>query len=107
MKDPNFFNRPDHPDFWRLSRLVRKHDEDDAAFEAVVGAVVDLDSALYMADQRALRSMAMLPTFDAATPAQRRALLGALYLDAFMLGAAFAKDKAENPDTTLDFGDTP
>ena len=59
MKDPNFPNRPDHDDFWKLSQAVI--DNDAAAeqlgieYQDIVGQHVDFDSLFYMARQRCLR----------------------------------------------------
>jgi hypothetical protein len=57
--DPRFPNRPDHPDFWRLSRAVIANDtavesapDPGEAFRALVAKHVDLRSLSYMAAQR-------------------------------------------------------
>lgn len=80
-------NRPDHPDFWLLSRLII--DQDNVAEGATppedqFGRVVDPESITYMAHQRALRAAGML-----GLPAVHTSALMAVWLDAFMLGAAY------------------
>lgn len=79
--------RPDHPDFWTLSRLVIDQDnvaEGATPAEDQFGRIVDPESITYMAHQRALRARGML-----GLPAVDTSALMAVWLDAFMLGAAY------------------
>lgn len=56
LNDPRFPDRPDHPDFWKLSEIVLQLDgrSNDEAFsvEGTASEVVDLESLTYMAIQR-------------------------------------------------------
>lgn len=88
-----FPRRPTHPDFWVLSRIII--DQDNRAeghavpFEELISQVVDAQSVIYMASQRAMRARMLLTS----GPIERR--LTSLWLDAFMAGAAFQKAKDE------------
>lgn len=88
-------NRPTHPDFWRLRDIVvgldiRADNEDDT--DDIIGKVIDFNSLAYMAGQRVLRLVA-------ATRGQLDAdALAALWLDAFIAGAAFQADKDASAD---------
>lgn len=82
--------RPKHPDFWRLSKVVREHDDRaiDEGLPALTAELADLDSVSYMADQRVLR-VEMLVT-GTLPPAMRDAMQS-LYLDAFYAGVGFQR----------------
>lgn len=83
-----FPDRPQHPDFERMSAVVIKLDLDAEAGIALTNLVgADLESVVYMADQRALRSFGP-KRWALASPTLRQGIL-ALYLDAFALGAGF------------------
>lgn len=59
--DAQFPGRPNHLDFWRLSDVVLQQDgamqenKTEAQFRALVDEHIDLDSAAYMAQQRAAK----------------------------------------------------
>lgn len=82
--------RPSHPDFWRLVEVVQQFDiRMDAErnqrrraelFDHTVNEQVDLESITYMAMQRALRI---------ATDPRDQAMLAAMYVEAFLVGATF------------------
>ncbi len=77
-------NRPDHPDFWKLAAIIQDYDsaaEDGIALERLVSPVVDMESLLYMAEQRGLR---MKP----ATSGEA-IKLAATWLDGFVVGARY------------------
>jgi hypothetical protein len=105
----SFPNRPDEPDFWLLSRLIIDQDaraeNDTIPFEDRIAEVVSPKSLTYMASQRALRAQELLKgrgRTDAHTG------LTALWVDAFMAGAAYqaAKNAPTHDDTpTHDEGD--
>lgn len=93
-----FPNRPDHPDFERLSRIVHamekeveglSGDEWQAAWDAEVNKTIDLMSLVYFAHQRALR--ATQEGGDVVAQTQ-------MFIDGFLMGARFAS----RVDTTLD-----
>ena len=55
LRDPQFPNRPQTPDFWRLSETILMLDGRSgggALVAEVVAGFVDVQSALYMTDQR-------------------------------------------------------
>lgn len=85
------FNRPDHPDFLMLSEVVIAQDNamDGATipFEEFVGQTIDIGSLSYMAEQRAMRVTGPYVT------RQETAKVAAVYMDAFMAGAAFQAKK--------------
>lgn len=86
-----FPNRPDHPDFWKLSNVVLWMDgacEDEGGFKRVMAeAGVDARSLVYMAHQRAMRA------YNGTDQATLMALT-AVYLDAFLAGVHFVKRDA-------------
>jgi hypothetical protein len=86
MEDPQHPDRPQTKDYWKLSEILLKLDgrftEDVADFGAFLKAIVDKESVLYVADQRALRfeSFGLGP-------------LAALWLDGFLIGNEWATEK--------------
>jgi hypothetical protein len=83
--DPDFPDRPDHPDFWKLSAAVCANDaEADAGIPTVdiIAAVVDPASLKYMMDQRVGRANQLLP--GGAEPTTT-------WLDGFMAGVRYAE----------------
>jgi hypothetical protein len=90
MTDPRFPNRPNHPDFWMMSKAVISLDtasDTGVSFADTVGDI-DIDSLAYMAQQRALRAATIL-----ATPVTRESRIMATWLDGFMVGVKFQKLK--------------
>jgi hypothetical protein len=94
--DPRFPNRPDHPNFWRLSKAVIAND--DAAdhgvpIETIMAnlGVESPESVEYMAEQRVLRALG----HNFVSP-QAKAMLMGLWIDAFVAGVGFTQQK---PDT--------
>lgn len=86
----SFPGRPDHPDFWLLAEVVTNQDnksENVSTKEEQLGQVADPDSLLYVAQQRALRALGP----KASTGQLAR--MAAVWLDAFMAGAAFQAKK--------------
>lgn len=83
-------DRPTHPDFTELSKIVLQHDgkteDNDFDFGAYVGQVIDERSLVYMARQRALRVApgASLETHMA---------FAALFLDAFLIGVRWQEHR--------------
>lgn len=93
--DERFPNRPDTPDFWRLSRVLRKLDkivdtsisdaEREAAYEATIAENgITADVLSYVAVQRALR----------LTGGAGSTKLAAAWVDGFIAGAEYAKSEA-------------
>lgn len=95
--DPNFPNRPQHPDFWMLSKIILEMDglgdKSDTALDSVfvdfVKTVADPRSLMYLANQRALR----VDMFEAPRKTRVDAL-AALYLEAILVGYKLAQEKA-------------
>lgn len=98
--DPRFPNRPDHPDFWRLSEIVMgmdawldvaKPENRQDVFQKIVTDVIDIRSVTYMADQRALRAMMFL-----GVPREYQAATAAMWLEAFIMGVKYARGLEEH-----------
>lgn len=91
LRDDRFPDRPQHPDFWRLSQVVTKHDgrtdEGKQHVTEVIRDYIDPDSLLYMCQQRAhiYAQRAGLP------PQLVPALFGAL-IDGILTGIAFERE---------------
>lgn len=89
-----FKNRPDHPDFWRISEIVLANDgrmddtppsRKEQVWKETTGSVVDIESITYMASQRVIRLL------GPPTPAsvKMHSAVTALVIDAFVTGAMF------------------
>lgn len=95
--DPRFPDRPDHPDFWRLSKAVIAND--DAADQGVpiekimTDLGIDPKSVQYMAEQRMLRALG----HNFVSP-QAKVLLMGLWIDAFVAGVGFWSGVASSTD---------
>jgi hypothetical protein len=101
MTDPDFPDRPDHPDFWMLSKAVL--DLDDQAetgqpVDDIVDRYVDHDAAYYMAEQRARRAAARMGK-GPALPRYR-----AIWMDGFTLGMAYQDLKAREREQQAGHG---
>jgi len=91
-------NRPNHPDFWKLSETILKYDADidiaidkDKYWEDAVDAAVDRQSVMYMAFQRAARACQAHTVQDVAIalPFITKAIV--LYIEGFLMGVEFQK----------------
>lgn len=98
--DPEFPDRPAHPDFWRMSAVVKMHDkmcdegtEEDSGLARTIQ--VDIASLGYMAKQRAMRAEDLLDQADAHEK------LVLMWIDAFTAGQRFEQSKH------VDLGDIP
>ena len=87
--DPQFPNRPQHVDFWRMAAAVKVNDHiaESGDMERLF-AEVDHRSLMYMAEQRALRAMDKFPEPDLTT-------MSSVWLDGFMAALRFAESRAE------------
>lgn len=100
LNDPRFPDRPQHPDFWRLSEVIVRIDgaatEGGESVEDLMG--VDLESFMYFAQHRVRRArdLARHPSrpFGAES---LEVLLMTLYMDAFALGKGFAEAQQQQP----------
>jgi len=99
------FNRPDHPDFWRISEIII--DCDDAAekegLDAALDGHVDKESLAYMANQRAYRALNIQTQQDLEDPATKHSIgiIAAIWMDAFVVGAKFESKKEKREDTGI------
>jgi hypothetical protein len=91
MTDPmdrdKFPNRPDHPDFWRMSEVLLRIDgatsEGGESAPDVLG--VDMDSFMYVASERIRRAV------DIGGGQLPATVLYMVFMDAFALGKGFAE----------------
>jgi hypothetical protein len=85
--DPRFPRRPDHPDFRLLSMAVVGVDRAAASgqsFDDITGAVVDVESVTYIAEQRAIRALG--PRY----PGDRTFVLtSSVWIDGFYAGTRY------------------
>lgn len=91
MAGSNYPERPNHPDFWVLSRIIIDQDkraEGPMPLEDMVAQVADVRSVSYMASQRALRAAGPIVATRYA-----HARLQAVWMDAFLAGATFQAEK--------------
>lgn len=92
--DPNFPNRPQHPDFWDMVSAVTTLDEAGDAgtpIEQISARYgIDFDSLVYMANQRALRAEKLFVN----SPAPMQAKYSANFIDGFMAGVLVGQRKA-------------
>lgn len=96
-RDPRFPDRPTHPDFARLSEVVQDHDIRAERLGVKPTAIlgVDEDSFMYFLENRLgiFAQRTGIPVFD--NPSMK-AVLGALYMDAFALGKDYAQAQASD-----------
>jgi hypothetical protein len=91
MSHFDYEQKPEHPDYERLSRIV---DELDAALKAgrttpeLLARMVDLYSAQYLAEQRATLACAQLGLHTRMRP-----FLTATFLNAFAIGVVWEQDR--------------
>jgi hypothetical protein len=88
-----FPDRPDHPDFWKLSNTVLQHDGkvEDPDFDLLtyIATIVDPASLRYFIEQRVgnfVQQAAPMVTLVGAEPAVQ-----SLWMDAFLVGVLYAK----------------
>lgn len=84
---PAYPDRPDHEDFRRLASIVSAQDVFAHAlggFEPMLAPVADVDSVIYVAQQRAVRVRRDLGS-DPTTA------IVVTWIDGFMAGQAFAR----------------
>ena len=91
-------NRPDHEDFWLMSRLVIDNDYrcdelGETALKEIVEEQIDTSSLTYMAQQRAYRLLDILTTGDLLGREDEVIAMSATWVDAFIVGAQYAKEK--------------
>lgn len=89
--------RPQHPDFMKLSEIVLRHDgptSDPTAerldLDAKLTEYIDPETLTYMAMQRSMMFMAMVGI--TSTP-QMVAAMSSVYLDAFLVGIEWERKR--------------
>jgi len=98
-----FFNRPDHDDFWILSEIIIDSDEvatQQSLMDAIDG-YIDLDSLVYMAQQRALRALRVETEQELIEGKEAIAVLASVWMDAFVTGIRYEKKKNSKEDTGI------
>lgn len=95
LRDPRFADRPQTPDFWRLSSSVLRLDgaTADGKYEQILDETVDLPSLIYLAEHR-------LPKTGLVLQGRHGATILAAYLDAFAVGVEFQKQGGHRPNET-------
>lgn len=91
MDGDQFPGRPNHADFWRMSESVLKQDakfseSNGDSFETVMAQIVDVESVIYMAEQR---SEFLIAKTGVPHSQVLKGLLMSVYLDAFTTGVNF------------------
>ena len=99
LNDPALPQRPDHPDFWKLSNLILKYDGRmqegepgktiEQLFEESISEIVDLDSVSYMAFQRALRVVGIENPIQLIQSKELLVAIAAAWLEGFVIGNGF------------------
>jgi hypothetical protein len=103
VADPNFPNRPDHPDFWLISQALIDTDalaDSGQSTPDITGRIVDTDSLIYAAEQR----VRLIIGKGHLNPSTRIMIaMNALWLDAFVAGTQYQRLKSDGaqqaPDT--------
>jgi hypothetical protein len=100
----HFLNRPDHPDFWRISSILLKLDgrmqeadesERDEVYENNVARWVDGDTLNYSAIQRAMRPLGVVTRNDLIKYQDKVVVLSAMWQEGFQVGAEFVTETIE------------
>lgn len=99
-EDPNFPDRPQHPDFWKMAAVIKQNDRiSDLGTEHRSGLAatiqVDVESLGYMAKNRAMRAQELLSHRDDGVPIPERDRLIMMWIDAFTAGMRFAQIEAD------------
>jgi hypothetical protein len=88
--------RPDHPDFWRLSEILLGYDsgmdtatDKDEFWESAVAAVINPQSLMYTAMQRASRVFNITTVEDLRAHAKEVAIFTTVWCEGFLLGSDF------------------
>lgn len=99
LQDPDFPDRPQHPDFWRLSEIILKQDgrvediasrEDAEAFvPRMIQEQIDQNSLEYMSMMRAHRMVAALR--EARLPFIPEVAMTSMFLQGVLVGIEFQK----------------
>ncbi len=92
LRDPRFPNRPQHPDFWRLSETAMALDgktaESGASVSDVASPDIDVESLFYAAESRV---NLMLQATGLKVPDSVQGAMVAIYISALVHGIEFQK----------------
>jgi len=101
-------NRPDTPDFWKLSAVILRLDgameaattkeEKDKLYVSLVGAHIDVDSLAYMAMQRAMSGLGLTTSTEVRENMAMVAKLASIYMDAFIAGCEYTSESPTIPE---------
>ena len=105
--NPQSLTRPDHPDFWKMSRMAMANDdrmdaapspEEDSAereriFLEIVASFADPQSVFYMGMQRSMRMLGVETMVDLIDAMPEVIKMQAIWLDAFLVGVGFAREE--------------
>ena len=97
LDSDEFPNRPDNPDFWRLSELVLQLDgqasEGGNRIDEIVATVVDPRSLAYVAMHRAMRVLGISTRRELTIHMAEAARLATVYHEGFVIGCRFEAKK--------------
>lgn len=100
LRDPRFPNRPQTPDYWRLSEVCLRLDgasgEGGKSFEDVVGDAVDPRSLAYVAEQRVGIFLQRLGLEHQIPPALR-SVMETIFVTSVVTGIEFQKAGGHRP----------
>jgi hypothetical protein len=106
MTDKNFPDRPDHPDFWLISQALIDTDaqaDSGQSIPDIAGRIVNTQSLVYAATQRAMRGLVALHgRMTVAEADDNKTTLAALWMDAFVAGTRYQHLKARGAQTAPD-----
>lgn len=87
-------NRPDTEAFWKLSQILIATDEQaerEQSVETIVKGIIDVDTLVYVAQQRAFRSLNIETEEQYRRHIKEVALKTATWMDGFVTGYKYAK----------------
>lgn len=92
LRDPNFPDRPQSPEFWRISEIVLELDAGDKSMTEVIGSEMpSFEDVAYPASNRC-HHIATL--FDINPSLQVKAGLMAAWMEGFIVGKRFSERQA-------------
>ncbi|HEX6506304.1 MAG TPA: hypothetical protein VF221_01610 [Chloroflexota bacterium] len=89
-------DRPTHPDFEKLAAIVRQYDNEAVVgFDNVVSDMIDPETLIYMAQQRALQNRTLTAAAVAALGISKDFSQEVMWIDAFVAGVRWAQQGQE------------
>ena len=107
MKDSDFPERPDHPDYWLIAGLTTRNDqiaeqgprEGKSILDAVGATGTDHKSVMYSSIMRAMKLASEIPEERKLSKRENKVTFGAaLWMDGFLVGTELARKRAEVQD---------